>query len=115
VYAISNSDIWRDFPRFIVDYAFKLIYISSQEGCQTSVAAAVTQDLGEDGETVYLQPYPIVWNVRQPAFPPWEMLAPYYGPCITKPRLPAHDGGVGAAAAFWQASQEITGAEWPDV
>ena len=111
-----NSDIWRDFPRFIVAI-FRLIYINNQQGCQTSVAAAVcdlpsktSQERG-DG-TPYLQPYPIVWDPQQPAFPPLEMLAPFAGPVITQPRLPADGGGAAAAKAMWEASVELTGAKW---
>jgi len=106
-----NSDIWRDFPRFIV-LLFNLVYINNQQGCQTSVAAAVSDAVDDDDKAIYLQPYPVVWNPQQPAFPAYEMLAPFAGPLVTRPRLPTQDEGARAAAAFWQASQEITGAQW---
>lgn len=100
-----NSNIWRNTSRWLVKL-FGLIYLTSAQGCSTSVAAA-TQEFGE--EVVYLQPY---WLPRwmKMAFPAMEMLGPYAGWRITAPRLP-EDGaeGLNTSMHLWKASEELTG------
>ncbi|KAL7570681.1 hypothetical protein ACA910_014952 [Epithemia clementina (nom. ined.)] len=123
-----NSDIWRTFPRWIQRLQ-SLIFLTNAQGCETTVAAVVTSPLPP--QAVYLQPYPLTvgpWDtILQPmtsatataAFPPLEMLGPFVGGArITTPRLPKQQqeqgdaGRLEAAAALWQACQEITGAQW---
>lgn len=100
-----NSNIWRNTSRWLVKL-FGLIYLTSAQGCSTSVAAA-TQEFDDD--VVYLQPY---WLPRwmKLAFPAMEMLGPYVGWRITKPRLP-EDGaeGMNTSMHLWKASEELTG------
>lgn len=107
-----NSDVWRDFPRFMV-LLLDLItpILNNEQGAKCSVAAAVSDQL--DAAAIYLQPYPIVSSSNHPPFPTFEMLGPFRGPFVSKPRLPRTDGGDQAATAFWQASQEMTQAKWP--
>jgi NAD(P)-dependent dehydrogenase (short-subunit alcohol dehydrogenase family) len=66
-----NSDIWRDFPNWVREYIFDKIYLSTEEGSEPIVAAAIRNDLDthhEDSTTssttnigrgtiIYLQPY----------------------------------------------------------
>jgi len=119
-----NSDIWRDFPRFLIPI-FRSVYLTCQEGCEPVVAAATMRPASLEGESpsssstttsslpLYVQPYwiPFASSDRTP-FPATEMLGPYVGHAITKPRLP-RDGGSAAGEALWKACQELTGCEWP--
>ena len=70
-----NSDIWRNYPRWIVAL-FDYVYLNNRQGAYTSVAASVLQDLPED--VIYLQPYHQVTSLSTP-FPPTEMLGPFVG------------------------------------
>lgn len=45
IFLQSNSDIWRDFPRFLIPI-FRLLYLTPQQGCQPVVEAATRQDFG---------------------------------------------------------------------
>jgi hypothetical protein len=101
----SNSDIWRAFPRWITRL-FKLIYLTPEQGAATSVAAAVGV---LPDHAIYLQPYWLPFshtNANKPLFPLFEMLGPFVGAQVVRPRLPA-DGGIRAGAALWEASQHI--------
>lgn len=112
-----NSDIWRNYPKFVVK-VFRLIYLTSRQGSQTSVAAAV----GNVPRGVYLQPY---WQPRKSTsrrdhhpvsfsrsfglpFPAFEMLGLFIGHAITEARLP-DDGkdGLVSASAMWKVCSEI--------
>lgn len=106
-----NSDIWRNTNKWLVKL-FGLIYLTSVQGCSTSVAAA-TQDFGKDN-VEYLQPYYLPKWMKV-AFPALEMLGPYVGWRITEPRLP-EDGanGLNAAAHLWKASEELAGCVFDD-
>lgn len=106
-----NSDIWRNTNKWLVKL-FGLIYLTSVQGCSTSVAAA-TQDFGKDN-VEYLQPYYLPKWMKV-AFPALEMLGPYVGWRITEPRLPG-DGanGLNAAAHLWKASEELAGCVFDD-
>ena len=133
-----NSDIWRDFPKWI-QRVQSLVYLNNEQGSQTTVAAAVAENLPHDHHALYLQPYSLTignWNIQQqshcllpndnddsekylvqetqqqPAFPPLEMLGPFVGPRITPARLPTTDGGYRAAAALREACEELTNAQW---
>ena len=103
-----NSNIWRNTSRWLVKL-FGLIYLTSAQGCSTSVAAA-TQKLDDD--VVYLQPYWLPGWMKV-AFPAMEMLGPYVGWRITSPRLP-EDGaeGMNTSMHLWKASEELTGCEF---
>ena len=106
-----NSDIWRNTNKWLVKL-FGLIYLTSVQGCSTSVAAA-TQDFGKDN-VEYLQPYYLPKWMKV-AFPALEMLGPYVGWRITEPRLP-EDGakGLNTAAHLWKASEELAGCVFDD-
>lgn len=112
---LSNSDIWRGFPSFLI-FLFHLIYLNNRQGCRTSVVAAVG---ALENDWLYLQPYKIhPWFCRQTSkknskcigvpFPPMEALGPFMGFCPTEPRL-FEDGGVRAAAALWKTCEKLTG------
>jgi len=105
-----NSDIWRNTNRWLVKL-FGLVYLTSVQGCSTSVAAA-TQDFGSN-DVEYLQPYYLPTKWMGAAFPAFEMLGPYVGWRITKPRLP-DDGtnGLNTAKHLWKASEELAGCEF---
>ena len=91
----------------------RLIYLSSAQGASTSVAAAVLGDCDLDPETVYLQPYRLLFQRRKKApFPMLEMLGPYAGYVETKPRLP-EDGGVAACQSLFKVCEELTGCHFP--
>eukprot|EP00978_Attheya_sp_CCMP212_P031382 scaffold118350_cov57-Attheya_sp.AAC.2 len=106
---------------------FGWIYLSSKQGSETSVAAAVG-DFPEDA--IYLQPYwqPSLGGLfghasssatntnANPAttygvqFPAWEMLGPFIGHAVTKPRLPQDGGAVegqASATALWTACESL--------
>lgn len=115
----SNSDIWRNFPRLVV-LLFDLVYLNNRQGCRTSVAAAVAdwpslqRPRSDCVEAVYLQPYRTFFATapNQPLFPPLEMLGVFGGHEVVRPRL--SKDGYQSATAMWQASTEITKAEWPE-
>ena len=62
-----NSDIWRGFPTWVRRYVFDKIYLTTEEGSEPIVAAAVRNDFTADkdsimanngkGAIIYLQPY----------------------------------------------------------
>jgi NAD(P)-dependent dehydrogenase (short-subunit alcohol dehydrogenase family) len=103
----SSTDIWRDFPPFLV-FLMGLVYLSPIQASAPSIAAAVQEDWGD---TIYLQPHWLPDESVTP-FPPFEMLAPYVGYMSTKPRLP-EDGGMEAGKALWDVSEELTGCYFP--
>ena len=98
-----NSDIWRNFPRWVVT-VFDYVYLNNQQGAYTSVAASVI-DLPED--VIYLQPYHQLTS-SSPPFPPTEMLGPFVGYQAVQPRLP-NDGQNGELTAelLWETSVEL--------
>lgn len=51
-----NSDIWRDYPRFLVSI-FRWVYLTNLQGCQTSVVAATITKPAWLDSCPYLQPY----------------------------------------------------------
>ena len=104
-----NSDIWRNYPRWLVTI-FSKIYLNVQQGAYTSIAASVLDDLPQD--VIYLQPYYQAKTTVAP-FPPFEMLGPFVGYQAVPPRLP--DDGTGGdltAQALWQVSEELTKIEY---
>ena len=100
-----NSDIWRDFPRWLVAI-FERIYLNNRQGSYTSVAASVIDDLPKD--VIYLQPYHQVTSSSTP-WPPTEMLGPFVGYQAIQPRLPkdGQNGGL-TSQVLWQVSEELT-------
>lgn len=116
----SNSDIWRNFPRFIIPI-FALVYLNNRQGSHTSVAGALCDfesiQLQPGSPIAYLQPYVQVFAKRNPVdkpiFPLFEMLGVFGGHLKAKPRLPVHDDGRQAGEALWQACMEMTNAKWP--
>lgn len=100
-----NSDIWRNYPRWIVA-VFDYVYLNSRQGAYTSVAASVIEDWPED--VLYLQPYHQVTSASTP-FPPTEMLGPFVGYQAVQPRLPkdGQNGGL-TAQVLWEVSVELT-------
>lgn len=111
------SDIWRNYSK-VKQKLFRLLYLTPQQGCQTSVAAAVLdwKDLLQEdpNKTLYLQPYrlpPSGKNQKSP-FPMFEMLGPYKGFQVTTPRLPK-DGGVKASQALFEVCEELTQCRFP--
>lgn len=110
------SDIWRNYSK-LQQRLFRLLYLTPQQGCQTSVAAAVLDEFNSSSEDgmIYLQPYrlPPRRNNDAPPFPMFEMLGPFMGYRETKPRLPV-DGGVQASKSLFQVCEELTGCHFPD-
>ena len=115
-----NSDIWRDFPRFIIPL-FAMAYLNVRQGCRTTVAGAVCDfeqmKFSPHDHAVYLQPYLQLtsMSVDRPLFPLFEMLGVFGGHLKARPRLPSHDGGSQAAKALWQACVEMSpSVQWPE-
>jgi NAD(P)-dependent dehydrogenase (short-subunit alcohol dehydrogenase family) len=96
----AASDIWRGFPKWVVQ-VMKVFLLTPRQACRPVVAAAVGMM-----NASYLQPYWLPRYDRRP-FPAMEMLGPYVGYAATTPRLPA-DGGYQAAQALWKVSEELT-------
>lgn len=111
-----NSDIWRNFPSYMIK-VHDMIYLTSKQGSTTSFAAAVG-DLPKGA--VYLQPYWQPWGkqskseVSRPSFCEWfslpvlpfsEMMGPYVGYAITDCRLPSSEASV----AMWNVCEELVG------
>ncbi|CAB9524026.1 Short-chain dehydrogenase TIC 32, chloroplastic [Seminavis robusta] len=96
------SNIWRSFP-WIAQMVMQRIFLSTDQGCATTVAAAVGE---HDKDVLYLQPYwlPGSSNNKAP-FPVFEMMGPFVGYNVTQPRLPL-DGGVFAAKSLWNVCEE---------
>eukprot|EP00977_Amphora_coffeiformis_P016967 scaffold5383_cov222-Amphora_coffeaeformis.AAC.8 len=71
---VSNSDIWRDFPRFVIPI-FSLVYLDVRQGSQTSVAGAVCDfehlQVESNSTVAYLQPYHqyMSSSLKTPIFP----------------------------------------------
>lgn len=106
IFSSSNSDIWRNYPK-VVRFVNRLLYLTSEQGSTTSVAAAVMDTL--EPSTVYIQPYLLPrQRIGSPPFPLFEMLGPYAGFVSTTPRLP-EDGGHRACQSLFQVCQELTG------
>ena len=77
-----------------------------------SVAAAIGE-LPDDA--TYLQPYPLPNVSHQAVLSVAEILGPFAGARIAKPRLlPEADANLAASNALWQASQQVTGVVWPE-
>ena len=63
----TNSEIWRAFPRWVRRYVFEKIYLTTEQGSEPVIAAAVRDDLAVQMENdstssghhsiIYLQPY----------------------------------------------------------
>lgn len=125
------SDIWRSFPSITQPF-IKRIFLSTDQGCATSVAAAVGDFKADE---LYLQPYWMPESASHTApYPVIEMMVrslvfvlhssqvyghqltrgllifeqgPFVGWKVCQPRLPL-DGGDFAAKNLWRACEEIT-------
>jgi len=85
---------------------FRALYLDSNQGCYTTVAAALCEF-----EDDYLQPYWLPhWMLSTP-LPVFEMMGPFIGYRATKARLP-NDNGT-AQKCLWKASEELTGCVYP--
>lgn len=109
------SDIWRGmnniFRKFILNPFMSATFLSIEEGCATSVAAATIdyQELNlsskeKDVDGIlkyppYLQPY---YLTPFKLLFPFEILGPYVGYCQVKPRLPKDYKAV--AKLLWELS-----------
>jgi NAD(P)-dependent dehydrogenase (short-subunit alcohol dehydrogenase family) len=104
------SDIWRSSSRLLV-FFYRFIYLSTRQGCQTSVDAATRADLPKSELAVYLQPYlRVPGTATKPTHPLFEMLGPFCGSVVTPPRLPLRSDV--AAAALWTACEVVTKCHW---
>jgi hypothetical protein len=84
----------------------KMTKLTPVQGCRTTVEAVVGE-LHKD--TMYLMPYKC--PIKGSKYPPFEIRGVYQGPTVKTPILPA-DEGRRAAAALFEACQELTGATW---
>ncbi|CAJ1947707.1 unnamed protein product [Cylindrotheca closterium] len=112
------SDIWRNYSK-IQQKLFRLLYLTPEQGCQTSVAAAVLDWNDDSEQTLYLQPYRLppqrtstTKKEARPPFPMLEMLGPYVGYRLTTPRLP-RDGGVRASQSLFEVCEDLTQCQFP--
>ena len=121
-----NSDIWRGvaaaFPflyRKVIGPVFERVYLDTEKGSATSVAAALCQD-SLPPTAKYLQPYILpspssssgsshvrVYG-KSPPTPVFEMLGVFGGYSVASPRLPGEDGGEESAKGLWEAARELT-------
>ena len=109
---LSASNIWRNYPKKSQDL-FRKLYLTTKQGCTTTVAASVL-DFDKEIDTatnniIYLQPYALPRRLSSPPFPLFEMLGPYQGYRLTEPRLPTSDGGKQAAGSLFAVCEELTG------
>lgn len=90
------------------------IFLTTKQGCSTSVAASVLDDL--DPDTVYLQPYHLPFHDKIKSLPPspmFEMLGPYAGYVEGNPRLPI-DGVPEACQSLFEVCEELAGCKFAD-
>jgi hypothetical protein len=94
---------------------FSKIYLTSEQGSSTSVAASV---MDFDDSVIYLQPY---WlpnrsgsnGVASCPFPMFEMLGPYFGYQPTEPRLPESLLVQQACDSLFAVCEELSGCQYP--
>ena len=111
-----NSDIWRSFSPFLLKYilgpVFRMIYLNTFDGSRTTVAAVINDF---PSSVIYLQPYWQPGNQRKGSsidhnydtpMPVFEMLGPFVGYAITRPRLPTDDLDS-YCAQLWTMSDQI--------
>ena len=102
-----NSDLWRHvkYPGLVLPL-WKALFLTSEQGCATTVAAAVGDDFEDD--VYYLQPYwmPSNYGRYKAPLPIPEMLGPFVGFRVTQPRLPTNPQM--ASLALWRVSEELT-------
>lgn len=105
------SDIWRSSSRLVV-FFYRFVYLTTRQGCQTSVDAATREDLPRSELALYLQPYMrVTGTAPKPMFPLFEMLGPFSGSSVvTPPRLPLRSEA--AATALWTACEIVTKCHW---
>jgi len=113
-----NSDIWRNFPIWVRKFIFGKIFLSTVEGSEVIIAAAIQNELDAKKDSIttnneqeminYLQPYANPSSIfggrwfpdssfdmtnnelpqRRSMIPFTEMFGPYVGHLPTTPRLP---------------------------
>jgi NAD(P)-dependent dehydrogenase (short-subunit alcohol dehydrogenase family) len=102
-----RSDIWRYLRSSIKDQLFKvamnMLFLSPNQGCQTSVYGA-TADL-PDGEAIYVSPYPADKCCTKYL----DMLGPYAGPTVVKAAPLVYDRA--AQRTLWEFSAQAS-AKW---
>lgn len=117
-----SSDIWRNESK-LKQKIYSMVYLTTQQGSSTSIAAAVGVIPVISKDAFYIQPY---WQPRSQAvasnlinssfrqryklpFPVTEMLGPYVGHAVTEPRLP-NDGynGYESSNALWEVCDKLT-------
>ena len=116
-----SSNIWRN-QSSMMQKAYKIVYLTPQQGSSTSLAGAIGAIPKDD--VLYLQPYwqPELKRPKQQSttnmfsfrwryclpFPMTEMLGPYIGYAITEPRLPVDGfGGYKSSEALWNVCEQI--------
>lgn len=101
-----KSDIWRAVPilvRIPLDLAARVAFLSTEQGCHTSVMAALAplEELSTDGEpALYLQPYKGPVQRR-----PFDCIGPFAGTVKTKACLPPDIENEGKR--LWETSLNI--------
>mmetsp|Transcript_33311 Transcript_33311/g.38590 ORF Transcript_33311/g.38590 Transcript_33311/m.38590 type:complete len:418 (-) Transcript_33311:25-1278(-) len=121
-----KSDIWRSIPRklykYLVGPIFHILYLSPLQGAHTSIVAAVSQHIPTNDDALYLQPYwqPHILNSCETfyscPFPLFEMLGPFIGAAVTKPRLlltmessGCDDDSRKSARSLWRVCSKLVG------
>ena len=113
----SNSDIWRNYPK-LMRTLYRLLYLTTKQGSSTSVAASVMEFSDVSSDAIYLQPYrlPSLNFLRRKKrqstpHPMFEMLGPYQGYVVSKPRLPGDDG-IRACQSLFSVCEELAGCKF---
>jgi len=108
-----NSDIWRVMKernpflfKHVISPIFRTIYLDTDEGSVTTVAAAIIEDL-DPATSLYLQPYASPEKSKT-CHPLGEMMGVFVGFSATKARLPGGDGEE-SGRGLWDASTELCG------
>ena len=133
LFTCSNSDIWRNYPKFITNYIFPLCYLSNEQGCRTSIAASIldenelfpnnnnnnnvkeNNDNDDSYYCSYIQPYWLpgisLQDITTTPYPLYEMMGPYQGYRITHPRIPLKLSSSTTTATATGAANQLTAGE----
>jgi hypothetical protein len=103
-------------------YLFRIFYLTPQEGAAVAVAASIGNIPKGDNHVLYLQPYPVPFtkNDGTNAFKNAmrtlaEIMGPFAGARVGRPRLLVDDGGLAASETLWKACEQATKVQWPEV